>query len=711
MDKEKAMVDKVNQINQLRFTDIKVGNAITITFLRCLPGFNAEVASRLCELREATIYRVFGEADYAIVREFSDQPVPFSLDGVSGLSHLRTITAFSWEGLNSLKVADLRKYPLVGFCFLKAHPDFLCDHGIEGEHMILKEIKQYVRTKTRVRAAVCGTAGWFEAILLICGETVGDILTFAYELRRLGLVWRKEGTEHKTPCFQTTETIPAVLIKQGSVTTTAQLGKEVKLELRARCYSWADSRVQEHLSKLLGTPEFIAGTDDFIIRDIRPKTLPKYIRALWDLWSRGKHLLHSTSTSFVLTHGPQEQSEEVLEIQPPTPISIDLGNRRLQKLSEDNPTLYQTLRDTYALLNDIMFDFRKNAAVVDLVPFAQELLKSYTTSKYRSRIYIRKLNKMLGQCLDMLRWGAQQRYLGTHAFSLDIAMPLKAGGAGGIHRILTALSLIPEVMMQGLGRRWTGFVTCGWTDDYKRFIQGVLNVPFQSIFQPNTWFVVFHEIGHEYASQIDLENDPNIRRALMKEGMCTEQSLQEAFEVYAEIFSCLFGFGGDFNQCVSYTWNYLKSLDIIPANLSQYFLRFLMANIFILEDSGHQYVKNKDEIKLIAVKLKRYLNKDLELISDSDINDNEIESICLKALRLRAVLNVIRDLMPPNRISRSSQRVDYTPLQDGRILLNIDDPVHFLSSVPSFCSPSTFRQSVAIILSIWNAKMLSKKSN
>ena len=705
------MVAMDNVTEQAAFSKIGVGGAVTITFLRCLPGSDKDAAKVLCDLQGATVYKLYGDADFAVVREFTDQPKRLQLSEGLGISHLRTITAFSWTGLGGLEVAKLREFPLVGLCFLKINPDWLGHRGVEGEHMVLRAISKHMREDTDVKAAVCGTTGWFEAVLLVCGETASDILRFVNQLRRVVMRWSLKGTTVTTPCFQTTETIPGIALTQGSVPSRVRLGTGVKIQLRARCYSWADSRVTKELSAHIGKPESVAGTDDLIVADVPKRTLSAYAKALWTFRGKTKHLLYSTSTSFILRDDLQEPTGEIVDVGPPCPISVDMTAENLRQLSERNPTLHQTLRDTYSLLNDIMFDSRKSTAVTDLIPYAAQTLESYTTSKHRTRNNIRDLDDYLGQCLGLLRWGAQQRYLGTGACDSDIGTSATAGGSGGVHRVLAALSLVPTLVLRSVGAQWTGFVTCGWTDDYKRFSGGVLNVGSRSIEQPDTYFVILHEIGHEHGSQMDIGHHPDIRRALMSQGLYNQGSLQEVTEVYAEVFACLFGFGGDFEEAVIQTWRYLASLDKVRMNLPRYFLRGLMVNIFMLEESGDRYITDKADVWRIGDGLRQRLHKEPALREVVSIDDRELDWSCSHALKLRAVLDVIRKLMPAKRISRAALSYDYTPFEDGRILLKIDDPVQFLKDVRRICPEPTFRQSVAIILSLWNAKMLDKEDN
>ena len=98
----------------------------------------------------------------------------------------------------------------------------------------------------------------------------------------------------------------------------------------------------------------------------------------------------------------------------------------------------------------------------------------------------------------------------------------------------------------------------------------------------------------------------------------------------------------------------------------------------------------------LAKDLKRSLEKYTSIVAN--IDENEVKSVCSKALRLRTVLDVIRDLMPTERISRSSKKINYIPLQEGRILFTINDPVQFFSTFSSIDPLTTFHQSVSIIL-------------
>lgn len=690
------------------YSQYKVGSAILITFVRSLPGTEKEAAKKLCtSIPDATIYKIFGEHDFAIVRRFDDWPTSSLLSEdlrEVGLANERTITCFGWEELDSMKSVNASIYPVVGFCFLNINVAFLNKYGVPGEHDILRALKGFIdRGNRTIKVSVYGTLGWFETVLMIYGNNVADVLMFANDLRQLKILMPgQKDKAHTLPCFDTTITIPAIICENGDVPSNVELGKKISIETRVSCHSWADQYVQNMLSEYLGNPHYVAGTDDFVVKRIRAESLSEYVKQLWSFRQEAKGKVYKTKTSFNITkkRGSKAGLPEV-SISDVEKIEFDPTHSKLSQLEKTSPTIYKMFIETYSTLNDLLACLDKRSAITDLIPFAEVLLKTTLDPKTESTFEYINRPVVLGQQLEMLLFGIQQRVTGIEICNSTFNIgPLYIGGAGGIQRVLAALSSIPTSTMGLLHKEWTGFMVFGSGSSYHRYLGGVINMPAETVLHPDLWFGIFHEIGHEYSSQINLIHDPRFPKALSDKGIYTEHNRLDMSELYSEIFSCIFGFSGDFDKCLETTWKYLVTLPGIEENKRSYFIRFLMTYIFILEESGENYIGTLEEFREIAqklrVKLVKYAGRTAE------ISDAHLEDICSTAFSLRIPLDIIRDRMPSHRDDITLKRRRDSRLAGGSIIVNLDNPIDFYKRTIRDFQTISFRQAVAIILSLWN---------
>lgn len=687
------------------YSEYQVGKATTITLMRTAPGQEKDVLTQLCaDFAGATIYKVFGDSDFAVIQQFPNQPVPMALSNSyrdKGVSYISTLSAFSWDGLDSLPFEGLKDYPVVGISLLKLNNIFVNRFGIRGDLSVLQEIKKQIHSQNDIRAGVFGTLGWFELMLLICGQQMEDVLKFTSGLRRAVAI-SDDGIKFKLPCFQTTTTIPAILCEKGEVKADVQTGNGINLELRASCYSWSDSKVEKILEKEFKKPHYVVGTDDFVIDSFQMNSLSEYVNKLWSLRFRAKDMIYRTHTSLILANTDGLNSAISNKTERPLLIDVDLEHIALKSLQNSSPTLFNEFADTFSSLNDILSTVDRSDAVLDLTASAKEFINSLVPSDVHLDLPI------IGKYLEVLRYGMQQRYIGTG--TLNYIWPVMAshvGGNGGIQRILTAASTVPSGMLNNFDKKWDGFVVVGFTDDYHRFYGGIINLPTEVLNSPNQWFGLFHEVGHEYATQIDLMNDPAIREALADADLYSEEQILEISEVYAEIFAYLFGFGGDFDSCLKSTWQYLSTIEKVKKNPESFFLRFLMTYIFSLEENSDIYVGKIKDIEKLARKLKQKLSDYSGIVNLLD--DTNIQDVSSTVFALRVVLDLIRERLPNKRLNMASFDQNYSKLYEGKVLINLEEPISFLKDFAISRQEYSFRSVIAAILTLWNYKVTIEK--
>lgn len=697
------------------FAKYRVGEATQITLLRAVPGSERKVASKLCDrFRGATVFKLFGEADFGILQRFNGKPkaITFEEELRQHIRDINTLTCFNWEGLDSIAFSKAATYPCAGLCFLKANVKFVSESGIMGEQNVLEAIKGFIsEAEIPVQVGVYGTLGWFETLLIIYGNSHADILSFANSIRQAVISSDRFAKKEPRPCFETTTTIPAVICRDGKIPENIEFDNNISLEVRISCYSWADLIVRRTLHKLLGDANYLAGTEDFVVA-IDPKkihSLTEYINKLWDFREQMAGRVYGTYTNFTLRSKDEDDYDFPIIQPPPERITLDLTNKELIRLQNIDPSIYQLLIYVHGRINDLLSDYRQRGAVSNLIPFAEKLLFDIQNPPSDPSDNYVDNPQTLGKMLEMLLFGLQQRTIGIEMYdSRWIGGGPYAGGGGGIQRVLLALSSIPTSIMKQFDKTWTGFTVLGWSNTYHRYPGGVINVPAETLHRPDLWFGVFHEVGHEYSIQIDIAADPRITKTLSEQGLYSEGHLIDlSAEIYAEIFACLFGFNGDFDRCLATTWHYLVGLAGFGKDeLLGYYLRFLMTYIFMIENNGGKYINKETEFIQLA---KRLRTKLIKIVGNrAKLNEQDIHWLTSMAKRLRVILDIIRDRMPAYNKVRAIAY--HRGLSQGKPMARLDSPSAIIRQQTYDSQELSFQQAIATILSLWNYQVQTSRN-
>lgn len=689
-----------------RYSRYKVGDGVLLTLMQVAPGHEKKVAQKLSgDFSESIVCKIFGDFDFCLVQKSKSNPATPSLGDdyrQYGVSNIHNINMFGWKGLDNLEKSTLNNYPALCFCFFKLNREFLQAEGINGEQDVLNAMASMInRAKLGIEVGLFGTLGWFEVVAAISSKEMSNILQFAERMRHAVI---KQSDNKIIPCFETTTMIPAIVCKNDGSPLSAALGTNVELEVRISCHSWADQSVIKSLKKKLGAPLNVVGTDDFTVRDLRQKNLQKYVKALWAFRNETSNNVYKTRTSFVWTATHAETPP--YKISPPTPerIKYDSAHPKLKELGVTSWTVHQLLVETLAKLNDILMSVQKNSSVRDLLPFANKLIQEISNVSGSSKVDYIKNPRVLAQQLEMLIFGIRQRCIGADAYEAEwISERSYVGSAIGIQRVLEAVnSLIYTTLKRANNTKWEGFSVFGFAQTYHRYLSGVINMPAETIYRPDLWFGVFHEIGHEYHTQIDLLDNDRLRNSL---GSPFQQKLNEISEIYAEIFGCIFGFKSDIEEYMKSTWKYLGGLSETPERLKSLLLRFLMMYIFMIERKKDTYISSLVEIRQAAVETLKILKPYVPSIDK--INQDEIENLCVRAKDFRTTLDILKDLMPT--LTYDKRRVPkYKQIKDGAIFTLVKDPIMFVQDVLFGLKMLTYQSSIAIILSLWDYQMKNR---
>jgi hypothetical protein len=213
----------------------------------------------------------------------------------------------------------------------------------------------------------------------------------------------------------------------------------------------------------------------------------------------------------------------------------------------------------------------------------------------------------------VIRRGAEIRSYGTYD-TIEEVTGRFSEFKGGCQVPLVALEVLTtRVLKNSIKKDWYGFVTVSGDPQFSHY-QEVLNVTPTSLWNPQEWWAIYHEIAHIIINKkSDLVNSqlPEIKKFLANR---PQAIFHDIVELTAEIIGFEIGMFGDLELYFGLMWDYLHNLD--PYNqthLSKYAVRSFFIEIFNGHFRNHKGVDKieKEDFELDALygKFVKHLNK------------------------------------------------------------------------------------------------------
>nr|WP_320016070.1 hypothetical protein [uncultured Desulfobacter sp.] len=179
----------------------------------------------------------------------------------------------------------------------------------------------------------------------------------------------------------------------------------------------------------------------------------------------------------------------------------------------------------------------------------------------------------------VIRRGAELRSYGTYD-TIEEVTGRFSEFKGGCQTSLVAIELLPYFILETINQYWYGFITVSGEPQFSH-INEVLNVTSESIWNPQKWWAIYHEIGHIVTERIPTiadENLPAIKDYLSKSPL---HEYDDVIEFSAEIIGFEIGFFGDFELYLKLLWTYLYELNQYQNySFSKYAIRSFVIEIF-----------------------------------------------------------------------------------------------------------------------------------
>lgn len=561
--------------------------AVYIRLFRVLPGEDEAAAEALRRRfgNKAVICKVFGTADFAIVESaasWEDQPPLRELSDDFHAFDEIPLRCFYWRGQfswESFYAAD----GLIAFSFVKIREDFLERRGILAEHDVIADLRTLAAEHPDVEISVLGTMGWHELLVIVTGYDLQKIESYILDLRS---GFGKE--DRPVPGVDSTTTVVSV---RYPVVTAATFGGARAL-LHVSCSPDADQAVYDDLERRFGQGTvWCFGINDFFVSAESIEGISAYIDKLWGF--RGSDKFRGSIYRTVTLLGgrpptpPESRSAEGRD-SPGIPFPA-LTREELDWLWREDSALAVATLDAFAALVDYSRDPRTWQAFRDLWPYAQKLRDALARPQEPSGT--RPADPSFpSDNLEILSYGMYQRAVGTKVFweaeTASFPHPIRFAG---IHRVLTAIAAVPDSILALSGKEWKGFILAGFTTDYRSFMWGAINVPWEALGNTAGWLAIAHEAAHEYLAQIDILGRFDIGIALQMAGLLTDRERLLFLELFCEIYGCRFVRGSQGWEIYSRrSWEYISRQPAVrnPERLRSIYQRFLLADLYFAMKSG-----------------------------------------------------------------------------------------------------------------------------
>lgn len=539
---------------------------LELTFVQLRPGSEFNVEEQLSKVFPKSVkYKCFGKFDLLTVSQMDTlgdlRKRGDTLGGIHpDILQVNRVLCFAFDHPASIMVSNeiFLTYRLAGVCFLKFQSDALRKYGPKLYERILSHLHNN-RLKLESDAhALYGSLGWSELVIFLFSSNPTSVLKDVLALGNLTLP--ELGFEAQYSVFVDTFTVPCVEYSYlHSLLYAEQHGNlkpnrvdNLNTYLNVACKSgYSSYEVADKISEYFETvPEPAYGKTDFLVRPQLPFEMfvARLLRFRRDEDVK-KHVF-STSSIFTLKESPKPRP---LKTKSPQTIfkDVQMGDR-LMELALSDESLCRGLEDCFAGLSACLSDEVLSEVFLDLVPFV-----SYLLDRGENELDRPFQKAELSNVVEAFAKAFRQRFLGSHLTLFEIT-ELVLTYQGGVHRILQAVNLIPYALLKDFGESWIGFTVFGLRGQYMRYSFGIMNLPYECLFDPARWFGLLHEIGHDFFHKKGVLQKDELAPFLKSRGIesieqpdeLTEEQVKELRaieETFADIFDFLCGFRGDWD--------------------------------------------------------------------------------------------------------------------------------------------------------------------
>lgn len=721
-------------------------NAIKMGCIQVLPGKEFRVVKALkkaCQKIEGTksiIFKGLGFYDIFLFYESEDFKSRLTPAGtIPGIINSNTYLCFPYLKSEACSIfKNLSDTTFVGLSLLKFN-----QHSTLRLHDIERLLVNYLNEKIPGNWNALGTLGWNEVILLVSLNDFQSIINILLDLNyKFGQKDQKSdfilktfsyvGINHdRLPVFEQgtadDKKMENLLRKNNSL--NSNIPKDIIPSINISSQPIFYSEIKKYWSDKGFVPIDSLGNFDIIVK---PKTVKGYTS-----WAQFLALLlcfriefqtriNSTSTKisttesretgFKINSGPQDSIGNSVPIKEELRINIQYD--KFKKIFGSNTN---SLINHFYTLNSAIQNPISGHAFLDMMEYIR-FLEKHGKTFIEEKIGARTMDKLYLNLKEVIRSGTSLRSYGisndqerVHGHFSEIR--------GGAQRALLAMEFIPEHVFYRLKSKWYGFINV--EDPKFAHFNQIIICPTQTLWEPEQWWALYHEIGHILLEQVPWSKNDNSEISSFLLNMPSPQIWHHfIIELYAEVIGYILGFFSNFDLYLEVLWEHL--INIEPSQreftpLWPYILRSYFVKLY--EDCFRKKSISEDNFQdeeWLYTGLLEHINNIHKIIEDArDWPENDklflsanhcqtIKELFPLAKHLYLELKKEEDqkdisFSPPDGVNSIGNRNVLDTIMGGKIYLDkIENPESLLFQIVLNRKKMNFQRRMAAVLTFWN---------
>lgn len=735
----------------------KVGDkAIRVVCLQVRPGAEFHVVSKLkkaCIERELRhiILKGFGFYDIFLIYETKDFSFNLTMAGpIQHITNSNQYLCFPYLGCNASEFFDMwDDATLGGVSLIKLNP--YSEKSIHDiENTILNFLKRKMKNKEINHWHVLGTLGWHELFLLVSCANIKDISETFLDLAYDG----ESNTGLSDFLLKTFSTVvinhSQLPILNNAPNNIASVQSHLEVDSALRGVIGGDMTATisissppihcENMKKFWSKKEFTVldslGTYDIVIEPKETVTWAYFLACLLCFRNDFQSMVNSTYTTIKTQSNPRvspgredcpkrdQQARTHIEPGDIGEEDSDMNiNIPYEKIEESFDTMSPSLANHFYALNSALQNPITGQAFMDMKEYPEILLKigkihQIGSSERTVEDLFLGATRVIGQGASLRSYGIygnQERVGGSYSKV-----------SGGAQRALLAMELIPDHVFRRIKSKWYGFINIE-EPKFSHFNE-VIIVPTDTLWKPEKWWAIYHEIGHviiDRTSWLD-EDNPVVKEFL--QDMSSPQSWHHFLvELAAEVLGFQLGFFSDLDLFLKVLWDHLIEIEPMQKGFTPlwpYLIRTFYVQLF--EGCFRQGVistENFQDETWLYSELLKHVDKIENIVKTRKTWKTE-EKLLFAANHcqtLKALFPVAKDLnqkikdkekkdgfgySPPDHRGTHNIRDAFNCISSGEVwFYGIDYPESLLYLIIQSRKKADFPTRIAEVLTFWNLSL------
>ena len=708
--------------------------AIKIACIQAVPGYEIKVKNALetyCEndenIQHYITFKGFGTFDIIllyITEDFGNHlrfagPIPHILKS-------NLLLCFPFQSRSAQDIYSvLSKHTFTAFCLLKISP------GLKRNEPNIDSLIRKFLNKELDNLTILGSLGWNEIIILLSDNNIDSLsnninllselilekefVKISVILKTLSFLGIHYDFISKPSCIEKGFKSINYYVRKNDNLTKAKINShnsKITLSLEVSTKPNFTYEAQSYFPDSVFKKSELVGSRDILIQPRKTISWSYFLSRLLDFRHAYKEKIFSTSTRIGF--------ETILLSGSPTreiPFESELFKFRYSEVEKlFGHSMASSLVNDFYTFNSLFQNPLCGSAYGDMSLYPYYIMEAAKNINDEGDI----INIASG-ARDNIRKGAELRSYGTHE-TIEEVTGRFSEFRGGCQASLLSIEYIPYFILRKNNIPWMGFVIAG--EPKFRHINEVINVPASSLWDPCTWWALYHEIAH-----IIINSDPDYLttdipsvQLFLSNKDYPNAHLDLIIEFAAEIIGFELGFFGDFKTYLTVLWNHLVSIDKFQKKyspISVYSIRTFIVQLFFshFRKSTNLERISKEKYMSFDFLFEQFIihMNDIEKIVKKEIFDNK-EFIAAKNIKLITELypffKHLSKLMTKNRLSPNKKYINHPNttkvikhLKDGKIWWeDIVSPEAVLYQI-TIDRPLTFNARIATILTFWNQYM------